>query len=110
VAEFPVTGFRLLGRRYPLYVRLFSAGALRRRMRRENRRGRPALLYVHPREIDPAQPRLPLSRAGALIHYWGIRGCEAKLRRLMARAELRFTTIRDYLAARELKRVEMEAG
>jgi polysaccharide deacetylase family protein (PEP-CTERM system associated) len=99
LVEFPITGFNLFGMRLPLYVRLLPARTLKRRMRMENEKGRPALLYVHPREIDLDQPRLPLSRTQGLIHYWGIRGCEAKLRRLLHRNEMRFGAIEDYLAA-----------
>ncbi len=99
IVEIPITGFNLLGRRFPLYVRLLPAAALERIMRRENTQGRPALLYLHPREIDPAQPRLPLSRGQAFVHYWGIRGCERKLRRLLRNREMRFGAMRDYVAA-----------
>ncbi|MGD0501095.1 MAG: polysaccharide deacetylase family protein [Bryobacteraceae bacterium] len=110
VIEFPITRFELFGKRFPVYVRLFPASALQRRILRENRQGRPAMIYVHPREIDPGQPRLPLSRGRALIHYWGIRGCEAKLRRLLARGALEFTSIRDYLADGAFERTEVVAG
>ena len=110
VVEFPITRCDLFGKRLPLYVRLFSAGALTRRILRENQQGRPAMIYVHPREIDPGQPRLPLSRGSALIHYWGIRGCEAKLRRLLAQGELHFTAIRDYLADGASERAEVVAA
>lgn len=99
ILEFPITGFSLFGRRYPLYVRLLSAGTLARKMRAENREGRPAMLYLHPREIDPLQPRLPLPLMQAFIHYWGIRGCEAKLAHMLRASDLRFGTMRDYLAA-----------
>lgn len=97
VIEFPITTFEVFGRRFPLYVRLLSAGALARKLRDANRQGRPGILYVHPREIDPLSPRLPLSRAQALIHYWGVRGCEAKLRRLM-HEDLNFRAMREYAA------------
>jgi hypothetical protein len=41
------------------------------------------MLYVHPREIDPAQPRLKLRWMQSKIHYFGVRGCEKKLRDLL---------------------------
>jgi hypothetical protein len=37
------------------------------------------------------------------VHYWGIRGCEAKLRRLLAQGELQFTTVSDHLRKYEQK-------
>jgi polysaccharide deacetylase family protein (PEP-CTERM system associated) len=97
VMEFPITAFEVLGRRFPLYIRLLSAGTLRRKLRAANRAGCPGILYTHAREIDPEQPRLPLSRGQSLVHYWGIRGCEAKLRQL-TRDDLQFGTMRDYVA------------
>ena len=95
VVELPVTRIRLGVATLPLYIRLFPAGVILRQIRRENTAGRPAMLYLHPREIDPAQPRLPLTRAQAAIHYFGIAGCERKLRRVLDGAP--FTTIAEYL-------------
>lgn len=43
-----------------------------------NHEGEPVVFYLHPREIDPEQPRLKLQPRDALIHYWGIRSCERK--------------------------------
>lgn len=43
----------------------------------------PVVFYLHPREIDPNQPRLPLSKRDALIHYFGINGCKKKLDRVI---------------------------
>lgn len=39
----------------------------------------PVVFYLHPREIDPDQPRLSLSKRDTLIHYFGIKGCKKKL-------------------------------
>jgi polysaccharide deacetylase family protein (PEP-CTERM system associated) len=97
VIEFPITPFAIFGRRFPLYVRLLPAGMLKRKLQAANRQGRPGILYIHPREIDAGQPRLPLPRGQAFVHYWGIRGCEAKLRRL-TRDPLGFRTMREYAA------------
>ncbi len=96
--EFPVPLVKLAGKQMGLYLRLFSAGMIRRRIERDNRAGRPVVLYVHPREIDPDQPRLPLPPLQRLIHYWGIRGSEQKLRRLLA--EGAFGRMGDWVAER----------
>lgn len=45
----------------------------------------PALLYVHPWEFDPGQPRPPMSWMHRFRHYVGIAGAEAKLRALLGR-------------------------
>jgi peptidoglycan-N-acetylglucosamine deacetylase len=97
VLEIPLPRVRVLGRDLGLYVRLFPAWFLRRRVRRDNRQGRSVTFYVHPREIDPDQPRLPLRWPVSLIHYWGIGGCERKLDALLAGLPGRFGRVRDLL-------------
>jgi len=84
ILEFPISRIDLPSWRIPLYLRLFPATVLRDVIRRRNRKGESVMLYLHPREIDPEQPRLNLPRAQSIIHYWGIRGCKTKLRRLLA--------------------------
>lgn len=56
---------------------------------------RPVIFYLHPREIDPDQPRLDLKAKDYLIHYYGIRRCERKLISVLKRYE--FETMRDML-------------
>jgi polysaccharide deacetylase family protein (PEP-CTERM system associated) len=98
VLEIPLPRVRLLGHDLGLYVRLFPAWVLRRRIERDNCAGRPVTLYVHPREIDPGQPRMSLKWPVALIHYWGIAGCERKLNALLASMPGRFGMVRDLLS------------
>ena len=99
VLEIPMPRVRLMGRDLGLYVRLFPAWFLRRRMERDNRRGQPVTLYVHPREIDGggegAAPRLALGWPVRLIHYWGVAGCERKLEKLLESLPGRFGRVRD---------------
>ena len=87
IVEFPVPVVRIAGKQMGLYIRLFPGWAIARRMARDNRAGKPVVLYVHPREIDPHQPRLPLPFLQSVIHYWGIQGCEAKLQFLLKHAQ-----------------------
>jgi polysaccharide deacetylase family protein (PEP-CTERM system associated) len=56
---------------------------------------RPAIFYLHPWEIDPAQPRMPSSTLTGLRHYRNLAKTEARLRRLLR--EFRFGTIREVL-------------
>lgn len=98
VVEFPITRIRLGRTVLPLYLRMFPAWFLSAHIRRENAALRSATLYVHPREVDPHQPRLPLTRLTRFIHYYGISGCERKLMDLLSRG--RFTTMRDYVDQR----------
>jgi hypothetical protein len=43
----------------------------------------PVVFYLHPWEIDPAQPRLPVSGLGRFRHYRNLHKTEARLRALM---------------------------
>jgi polysaccharide deacetylase family protein (PEP-CTERM system associated) len=97
IIEFPAPAVRCAGRQIGLYVRLFPAWAIRRRIAKDNRAGKPVTLYVHPREIDPRQRRLALPFLPGVIHYWGIRSCEAKLHSIIRSAA--FGTMGDYAAA-----------
>ena len=57
--------------------------------------GRAAIFYLHPWEIDPAQPRMPSSTLTGLRHYRNLAKTETRLRRLLR--EFRFGTIREVL-------------
>lgn len=62
------------------YFRLLPAWMIDRFTKSINEKeGKPVIFYLHPREIDREQPRLKLGLRDSLIHYWGIRGCEKKL-------------------------------
>ena len=61
--------------------------------------GQPVIYYLHPREIDPKQPRLKLHFKDAMIHYYGIRGCEGKLNKVLSCYE--FVPMRELLSYRE---------
>ena len=41
------------------------------------------ICYFHPWEIDPFQPRLKGSFFSRLRHYWGLGGCEKKIRKIL---------------------------
>jgi hypothetical protein len=58
--------------------------------------GRPVIYYVHPREIDPAHPRLRMSAIRRFKSYVNLRSTEVKLRRILR--EFPTVTFREYLA------------
>jgi polysaccharide deacetylase family protein (PEP-CTERM system associated) len=93
--EIPVGTARLAGTNLPLgggFFRLFPFALLRGALLAVNRgEGRPVVLYVHPWELDPDQPRPPMTWRHRFRHYVGIRNAETKLRRLLAC--FRFTSI-----------------
>lgn len=102
LVEFPLSTVRLLRGRVPVagggYFRLFPYWVTRRAIRHLNmREGKPAMVYLHPWEIDPGQPRLPVGPLAHLRHTLNMRSTESKLRRLLR--EFRFGPVRDVLAA-----------
>lgn len=67
------------------YFRIFPYAWTSWGIGRINRReGRPAIFYMHPWEIDPAQPRLPGGLLTRFRHYRNLNLTEARLRRLIA--------------------------
>ena len=99
--EFPITTTTVLGRNLPLggggYLRVFPYLYMKWGMRRVNRdEGQAALVYVHPWEVDPGQPRLKTAgKRGFSSHYVNLGRTEAKLRRLLR--DFRFAPLRDLL-------------
>jgi polysaccharide deacetylase family protein (PEP-CTERM system associated) len=87
--EFPMTTLRLLGRNVPAsgggWLRVLPPAVLRRAFARENAAGRPAMLYVHPWEIDPDQPRVPAPRAATWRHRVNLARTRDRLAGLLRR-------------------------
>jgi polysaccharide deacetylase family protein (PEP-CTERM system associated) len=63
---------------------------------RRNRAGDPVTLWVHPWEIDPDPPRVPLPADKRFAHYFRLSGFESRLAEVLANAS--FGTIGDMLA------------
>jgi polysaccharide deacetylase family protein (PEP-CTERM system associated) len=86
--EFPVSTIRLGKQNWPVagggYFRLLPLWITRQAMRHLNGQGHPAVIYLHPWEFDPDQPRIPdaplLSR---FRHYVNIGQTESRLRALL---------------------------
>lgn len=100
LGEFPISVTEVLGRRMCFfgggYLRVFPYAAISRMARRVEEDGRPVVFYVHPREIDPDHPRLPMSAKRRFKSYVGLRTTETKLRRIFR--DFPLTTFRDYLS------------
>ena len=94
ILEFPPTTLRfsLAGRRLAVpiagggYLRLFPGWFVRWGLRRVNRReGQPGVLYFHPWEIDPGQPRIAAGWKSRFRHYNNLDKTEQRLRALFRR-------------------------
>ncbi|HLI62480.1 MAG TPA: XrtA system polysaccharide deacetylase [Terriglobales bacterium] len=87
IVELPITVADLLGKRMCFfgggYLRLFPYWLVRKMARQVLAEGRPVVFYIHPREVDPAHPRLPMGRTRTFKSYVNLDGTEAKLRRVL---------------------------
>ena len=86
--EFPMSTVLMLGRRVPVggggYFRIMPYSLTRRALRRINARDRqPAMVYLHPWELDPDQPRLPVGPLTRFRHLVNVGKTEARLVRLL---------------------------
>lgn len=105
LGEFPLATTSIFA--YPVpaagggYLRQFPYAVIRRAFREASERCEPATFYIHPWEIDPQQPRLPVSNLTRLRHYRGLEGALGRIERLLG--EFSFTTVESYLSTLESK-------
>jgi polysaccharide deacetylase family protein (PEP-CTERM system associated) len=95
--EYPITTFRWLGRRnWPVggggYLRILPFWYTRLGCARAAREAVPLIVYIHPWEVDPAQPRLKAGWKSRLRHYTNLGKTEGRLRDLLRSG--RFTSFR----------------
>jgi polysaccharide deacetylase family protein (PEP-CTERM system associated) len=100
IVEWPLATATILGLRLPVagggYFRLLPYWLSHWGLASINRRElRPFIFYLHPWEIDPAQPRVAANWLSRFRHYTNLEKCEERLRRLLG--EFRFGTARDGL-------------
>jgi len=99
--EIPVSTIRLGKRNWPIagggYFRLYPLWVTRQAMHYINGQGQPAVIYLHPWEFDPHQPRIAeASWLSRFRHYVNIDKTEDRLRLLLQ--EFEFGPIRDVFA------------
>jgi polysaccharide deacetylase family protein (PEP-CTERM system associated) len=89
IVEAPLTTARAFGRNWPVagggYLRLLPIGVVERALASLEREGRPAIVYLHPWELDPGQPRHGVSFLRRWRHGVGTRGLRWKLEALLDR-------------------------
>jgi len=85
--EIPLTVIELAGRRLPVggggYFRLLPYAATRWAMRRVNQNGRPTVVYLHPWELDPGQPRVNTGAIRRFRHTVNLRRTANRLDQLL---------------------------
>jgi polysaccharide deacetylase family protein (PEP-CTERM system associated) len=100
--ELPASTIRVAGVNLPIagggYFRLLPYAFTRWGLRRLNRQERkPGIFYLHPWEIDPAQPRMSAGWLSRFRHYRNLDQTEPRLRRLLS--EFAFDTLQRVAAA-----------
>ncbi len=99
ISEFPITTCKVLGKNLPVaggaYFRIFPYLLTRTAFRAINRAGHPAVFYIHPWELDPDHPRIPLPRRIAATHYANLGATEPRMRQLLS--DFAFAPMRDVL-------------
>jgi polysaccharide deacetylase family protein (PEP-CTERM system associated) len=97
--EVPTSVVKLFGKNLGFsggfYFRFFPTFLIKQAIRAANRQGRSCIVYLHPREIDPAEQRLSLPLLESFIHYCNINSTKAKLQDIMR--SFQFTSIAEHL-------------
>jgi polysaccharide deacetylase family protein (PEP-CTERM system associated) len=78
------------------YFRLFPYPLLRSLLKSVQDEGHPLVMYFHPWEIDPSQPRLKAPWMSVLRHYTNLHKTERRLVRLLT--DFRFAPIQEAIA------------
>jgi len=106
--EFPISIADLMGK--PMcffgggYLRLFPYWLIQRKAQEVLENGRPVVFYVHPREIDPEHPRLPMSMVRRFKSYVNLHTTRSKLKNIVR--DFPLTTFRDYMEKQRVNQHE----
>ena len=73
------------------YLRFLPYWFIKHAMKKINKMGHPAIVYAHPREIDPKQPRI---KELNWLHYYNISSAEKKFKWLLK--DFKFSSIQEW--------------
>jgi polysaccharide deacetylase family protein (PEP-CTERM system associated) len=98
ILEFPMATLSLGKTTAPIgggaYLRLLPYSYTRWAIRHTNaHENTPVFVYLHPWELDPEQPHMGGSASARIRHYFGLRGTEKKLSRLLR--HIKFGPVRE---------------
>lgn len=92
IIEMPISVKPFFGKRICFfgggYLRLFPYSIIKSMTRKVNHSGRPVIYYIHPREIDPAHPRLPMGAVRRFKSYVNLKTTRKKFNSLLRDFEL----------------------
>ncbi len=97
--EFPLLIYPISGFRLPVaggfYLRFFSVRLILSAIRKANKNGNPAVLYIHTWELNPETPKLKLGFYRAFVTYHNLKRTDTKLKLILSHSQ--FTSIRNYM-------------
>lgn len=97
--EFPLSTVRILGQNVPFsgggYFRFFPYRFVKWAIKSINKTGYPAILFIHPWELDPEQPRINVNMVSRFRHYVNLSKTEGKLIRLLN--DFKFAPVKEVL-------------
>jgi len=89
ILEIPTSTLKMFGQNIPFsggfYFRFWPSFLVRAAIKKVNQEGQPAILYLHPREIDPSSLRLKLPLRENFLHYWAVSQTKDKLENILKR-------------------------
>jgi len=87
LVEYPISTFRLSGQNMPVggggYLRIFPTWYTRFGVDRLRQEAQPLIVYLHPWEIDPKQPRIAAGLKSRIRHYTNLKRMESKIRMIL---------------------------
>ena len=97
--EFPLHTYPLPFIRLPMaggfYLRFFPPRLMKRSIRKANREGRPAVIFVHTWELNPETPRLKLGLYRSFVTYRNLEKTASRMDALLS--EFEFTSIENFM-------------
>jgi polysaccharide deacetylase family protein (PEP-CTERM system associated) len=105
IVELPVSTMRAFWEGLPysggLPLRCAPYWYIVEKLRFENRRGIPGMVYVHPWELDRAHPPMELSAGRRFMHFWNMGSTRRKIEGLLE--HFAFAPVADVLAQPEVE-------
>ena len=87
LVELPVSTSKVLGVTTAFcgggFFRFFPESYIVNGIKKINAIGQPAITYIHPRDLDYDQPKLPLKPVNRFMFYFGLKKAQAKFKRLV---------------------------
>ena len=86
VVEFPISLSSMFGKEMYFfgggYLRFFPYRLILKKAKEVLSNGNPVVFYLHPREVDPGHPKLPMSAKRRFMSYYNVKSCVPKMERL----------------------------